>query len=62
MHVKLLWAIIIFLALLVLAQAGYIYKQRASAGEGSAGLVSRPGAYPERSPDAQWEELEKWRG
>lgn len=29
MNVKLLWAVIIFLALLVLAEAGYIYKQRA---------------------------------
>lgn len=61
MNVKLLWAVIIFLALLVLAEAGYIYKQRAG------GKIDPPWAEEERNGysakafDARWKELEKWR-
>jgi len=59
--VKLLWAVIIFLTLLVLAQAGYIYKQRSGADAASAKPASSQGTDQEKALDAQWEELEKWR-
>ncbi|MHB0996041.1 MAG: alpha-crystallin domain-containing protein [Elusimicrobiales bacterium] len=61
MNVKLLWAAIIFLLLLVLAQAGYIYKQRSGPDDASAAPLLTPDPRREAAPDAQWEELEKWR-
>jgi len=60
MNVKLLWAAIIFLALLVLAQAGYIYKRR-SGETASAKSGLSEGAGQEKVLDERWEELEKWR-
>lgn len=61
MNVKLLWAAIIFLLLLVLAQAGYIYKQRpGTGGTSTAPELARAGD-TEITTGVQWEELEKWR-
>lgn len=61
MNIKFLWAAIIFLSLLVLAQAGYIYKQRSGADTASAKAALSQGEDQEKDLDAQWEELEKWR-
>lgn len=61
MNIKFLWAVIILLALLVLAQAGYIYNQRSGAkGTSAAPELSRSTDSGKR-PDSQWEELERWR-
>lgn len=62
MNVKLLWAVIIFLALLVLVEAGYIYKQRAGEGGGPAPTEEERKSYSDKGFDARWKELEKWRG
>lgn len=60
MNVKFLWAVIIFLALLVLAEAGYIYRQRSGVRDAAERAELDQKGYSEKAMDAQWEELEKW--
>lgn len=66
MREKYLWLAIIFLLLLTVGQACYIYERNALAKEISAPPSAQPEiyrkAYAEKAYDAQWEELEKWRG
>jgi len=64
MREKYMWLAIIFLLLLTVGQACYIYERNAVAKE----ISEPPGppeiyqkAYSEKAFDAQWEELEKWR-
>lgn len=65
MREKYLWLVIAVLLVLTLGQSCYIYEQRVSAGENSGPPPLQPDIhqrlYSEKSYDAQWEELEKWR-
>lgn len=60
MNVKILWVVIIVLALIVLAEAGYIYKQRADAKNTSALTEIDEKGYSEKALDEQWKELDEW--
>lgn len=65
MREKYLWLAIIFLTLITVGQACFIYEQSAVANELSPPPV-RPeihkAGHAKQAADSQWEELEKWRG